>query len=83
MVSVLRHNLMSSFLDGVCTGSSCAHSVGFNRSDFTHRANPLLPLISMIYDCSCSSLVEGDEGMYLPKWYAVVLMKLQNSMDSA
>lgn len=27
---------------------------------------------------SWSSLVEGDEGLYLPNWWAVVLMKCQN-----
>ena len=30
----------------------------------------------------CSSLVGGGEGVFLPKWWAVVLMKCQNNGDS-
>ena len=30
-----------------------------------------------------SSLVEGGEGSYLPKWEAVVFMKIQSNRDRA
>ena len=31
---------------------------------------------------SWRSLVEGDEDLYLPKWYAVVFMQCHNIRDS-
>ena len=60
---------------------------GSKRMLYNYHVNIDRSMLTLVFFVSLTyawiSLVEGHEGKYLPKWQAVVFLKLRNTRDSA